>query len=245
MSEILISGEHIQKKYGNTTILNDVSIDIKRGEKVVLIGPSGSGKSTLLRCLSGLEPVDKGEVFYYDRPIRGKIAYDKSDIGIIFQSFDLFKHLTAKENIMLAPMKVKHKTKEEAEKKAMELLSLVHLAERADYYPDELSGGQQQRIAIARALAMEPKLMFFDEPTSALDPEMTVEVLDLIVELVKSGMTVFIVTHEMEFARRVGNRVIFMDGGNIIADMPPEEMVLDKVTNPRIYQFLSQLSQYA
>lgn len=245
MSEILISGEHIQKKYGNTTILNDVSIDIKRGEKVVLIGPSGSGKSTLLRCLSGLEPVDKGEVFYYDRPIRGKIAYDKSDIGIIFQSFDLFKHLTAKENIMLAPMKVKHKTKEEAEKKAMELLGLVHLAERADYYPDELSGGQQQRIAIARALAMEPKLMFFDEPTSALDPEMTVEVLDLIVELVKSGMTVFIVTHEMEFARRVGNRVIFMDGGNIIADMPPEEMVLDKVTNPRIYQFLSQLSQYA
>lgn len=244
MKSVIIHAKNISKKYGNTTIIKDVSLDIRAGERIVLIGPSGSGKSTLLRCMSGLEDIDSGIVSYCDIPIRDKNLYERTDIGIIFQSFDLFKHLTAKENIMLAPMKVKRIDKDEAEKRAIKLLEMVHLSDRADYYPDELSGGQQQRIAIARALAMEPRLMFFDEPTSALDPEMTVEVLDIIVELVKKGMTVFIVTHEMEFARRVGDRVIFMDAGDIIADMKPDDLKLEKVTNPRIRQFLSQLSQY-
>lgn len=244
MKPVIIQAKNVKKVYGRATILKDVSMDISLGEKIVLIGPSGSGKSTLLRCMAGLEDVDAGSVSYCNTPIMDKKLYEQTDIGVIFQSFDLFKHLTAKENVMLAPMKVKHVSKSDAEKKAMELLELVHLSERADYYPDELSGGQQQRIAIARALAMEPRLMFFDEPTSALDPEMTVEVLDIIVELVKKGMTVFIVTHEMEFARRVGDRVIFMDAGDIIADMKPEELNLETVSNPRIRQFLSQLSQY-
>ena len=245
MAEVMLRAEHIVKSYNGTTILKDLSLDIKQGEKVVIIGPSGSGKSTLLRSISGLEAVEGGTVLYNGKPIREKGGYDRTEIGMIFQSFDLFKHLTALENIMLAPVLVHKKNKEEARKKAMELLALVHLSDRADYYPQELSGGQQQRIAIARALAMNPKLMFFDEPTSALDPEMTVEVLDIVVELVKSGMTVVIVTHEMEFARRVGDRVIFMDQGNILSDMKAEDLTLQSAENPRIRQFLSQLSQYS
>ncbi|QNM06933.1 amino acid ABC transporter ATP-binding protein [Qiania dongpingensis] len=240
----MLRAEHIEKSYNGTQVLKDVSLNIKQGEKVVIIGPSGSGKSTLLRSISGLEKADAGSVSYKGVPIREKGAYDRTEIGMIFQSFDLFEHLTALENIMLAPVLVHKENKERAKEKAMELLEIVHLSERADYYPQELSGGQQQRIAIARALAMNPKLMFFDEPTSALDPEMTVEVLDIVVELVKGGMTVVIVTHEMEFARRVGDRVVFMDQGTIISDMPAERLTMSAAENPRIKQFLSQLGQY-
>ncbi|MCD2492568.1 amino acid ABC transporter ATP-binding protein [Lacrimispora sp. NSJ-141] len=240
----MLKADHIEKSYNGTQVLKDVSVNIRQGEKVVIIGPSGSGKSTLLRSISGLEKADAGSVVYKGVPIQEKGAYDRTEIGMIFQSFDLFEHLTALENIMLAPVLVHKESKERAKEKAMELLETIHLSERADYYPQELSGGQQQRIAIARALAMNPKLMFFDEPTSALDPEMTVEVLDIVVELVKDGMTVVIVTHEMEFARRVGDRVIFMDQGTIISDMPAKKLTMSAAENPRIKQFLSQLEQY-
>lgn len=235
--------QSVTKIYGSETILQSVSLKIKEGESVVIIGPSGSGKSTLLRCMAGLEKTDSGKIWYNGHDVEETVKFDRTEIGMIFQSFDLFQHLTAMENIMLAPTLVKGVDKESAKKAALALLDKMHLKERAHHYPEQLSGGQQQRIAIARALAMNPKLMFFDEPTSALDPEMTAEVLDVIVDLVEDGMTVVIVTHEMEFARRVGDRIIFMDQGKIIEDLPSAE--LSAVTdNPRIKQFLSKITQY-
>lgn len=244
MAETIIKGTKIVKYYGETKVLDDITLKIDKGESIAVIGPSGSGKSTLLRNLAGLEEPTSGKILYNDKIVSDKKSYDSTEIGVIFQSFDLFEHLTALENIALAPRLVHKLSKEDAMEKAMEMLKKVHLEERADHYPAELSGGQQQRIAIARALAMEPQMMFFDEPTSALDPEMTVEVLNIIAELVESGMTVFIVTHEMEFARRVANRVIFMDAGVVIEDIPANQLNLESVTNPRIVKFLSQLESY-
>ncbi len=235
--------KEVTKIYGGDTVLKSVSLNIKAGERVVIIGPSGSGKSTLLRCMAGLEKTDSGKVWYKGHEIEEIVKYDRTEIGLIFQSFDLFQHLTALENIMLAPTLVKGMGKEEAKEQALALLDKMHLNERANHYPEQLSGGQQQRIAIARALAMNPKLMFFDEPTSALDPEMTAEVLDVIVDLVQDGMTVVVVTHEMEFARRVGDRIIFMDEGKIIEDLPSSELS-SATQNPRIQQFLSKITQY-
>lgn len=235
--------QEVTKKYGGDTILKSVSLKIEEGERVVMIGPSGSGKSTLLRCMAGLETTDSGKVWYKGHDVEEVVRYDRTEIGMIFQSFDLFQHLTALENIMLAPRLVKKVAKEEAKETALALLDKMHLKDRAYHYPDQLSGGQQQRIAIARALAMNPKLMFFDEPTSALDPEMTAEVLDVIVDLVEDGMTVVVVTHEMEFARRVGDRIIFMDQGKIIEDLPSGELSA-ATKNPRIKQFLSKIMQY-
>lgn len=235
--------QEVTKKYGDDTILNSVSLKIHEKERVVMIGPSGSGKSTLLRCMAGLEPTDSGKVWYKGHDLEDAVKFDRTEIGLIFQSFDLFQHLNALENIMLAPRLVKKISKEEAKEKAFALLDKMHLKERAYHYPEQLSGGQQQRIAIARALAMNPKLMFFDEPTSALDPEMTAEVLDVIVELAQEGMTIVVVTHEMEFARRVGDRIIFMDQGKIIEDLPSAELS-SATQNPRIKQFLSKITQY-
>jgi ABC-type polar amino acid transport system ATPase subunit len=240
---MLLYVQEVTKKYGSDTILNSVSLKIKEGERVVMIGPSGSGKSTLLRCMAGLEKTDSGKVWYKGHDLEEIVKYDRTEIGLIFQSFDLFEHLTALENIMLAPTLVKGTSKEDSKEKALALLDKMHLKERANHYPEQLSGGQQQRIAIARALAMNPKLMFFDEPTSALDPEMTAEVLDVIVDLVQDGMTVVVVTHEMEFARRVGDRIIFMDQGEIIEDLPSAELA-SATKNPRIKQFLSKITQY-
>lgn len=233
----------VSKTYGGDTILKSVSLKISEGERVVLIGPSGSGKSTLLRCMAGLEKTDSGRMWYKGHDVDEIVKYDRTEIGLIFQSFDLFQHLTALENIMLAPQLVKGMDKASARRQALDLLARMHLEDRAGHYPEQLSGGQQQRIAIARALAMNPKLMFFDEPTSALDPEMTAEVLEVIADLVQDGMTVVVVTHEMEFARRVGDRIVFMDQGQIIADMPAAELS-SATQNPRINQFLNKISQY-
>lgn len=242
--KILIKGTNLIKYYGETKVLDDINIDIHQGESIAVIGPSGSGKSTLLRVLAGLEDPTSGTAEYDGEKVSDKKAYDSTEIGVIFQSFDLFPHLTAAENIALAPRLVHNLSKDEASKMAMEMLAKVHLEDRGDHYPQELSGGQQQRIAIARALAMQPRVMFFDEPTSALDPEMTVEVLNIIEELVQGGMTVFIVTHEMEFARRIAHRVIFMDTGEVLEDMPASKLSLSTATNPRIIKFLSQLEHY-
>lgn len=238
----MIQIQNVTKAYYNEPILRDVSLEIKEGERVVIVGPSGSGKSTLLRLMAGLEPLDGGQILFEGKDIH-QSRDNRKDIGMVFQSFDLFKHLTAIENIMLSPKVVRGIPPKEAKEQALKLLERVHLSEREKHYPEQLSGGQQQRIAIARALAMNPKLMLFDEPTSALDPEMTAEVLDVIVDLVKDGMTVVIVTHEMEFARRIGDRIIFMDDGHVLEDLPTSD--LEKATNhPRLQQFFKQITQY-
>jgi ABC-type polar amino acid transport system ATPase subunit len=234
--------EHVSKTYHNTPILRDVNLEIKEGERVVIIGPSGSGKSTLLRCMAGLEPIDGGKILYNGMDISTS-KQARSEIGMVFQSFDLFPHLNALENIMLAPRVVRKMKEEENRTRALELLDRVHLKDRASYYPEQLSGGQQQRVAIARALAMNPSLMLFDEPTSALDPEMTAEVLDVIVDLVQDGMTVVIVTHEMEFARRVADRIIFMEEGRVVEDLPVSQ-IADAAKHPKMHQFLSQITHY-
>jgi ABC-type polar amino acid transport system, ATPase component len=234
--------EQVSKSYHGEKILKDVSLEIREGERVVIIGPSGSGKSTLLRCMAGLETIEGGRILFEDHDIyESKQA--RSEIGMVFQSFDLFQHLSAIDNIMLAPKVVRRVSDQEARAKAVSLLDRVRLRERANHYPEQLSGGQQQRIAIARALAMNPKLMLFDEPTSALDPEMTGEVLDVIVDLVQDGMTVVIVTHEMEFARRVGDRIIFMDQGKVVEDLPSSQLS-EAAKHPRLKQFLNQITHY-
>ncbi|WP_223068637.1 amino acid ABC transporter ATP-binding protein [Paenibacillus caui] len=234
--------KQVSKKYHGEPILKDVSLEIKEGERVVIIGPSGSGKSTLLRCMAGLESIDGGLILYNGQDVNGS-RHSRSEIGMVFQSFDLFQHLSAIQNIMLAPKVVKRVSDQDARSRAVQLLERVRLSDRAEHYPEQLSGGQQQRIAIARALAMNPKLMLFDEPTSALDPEMTSEVLDVIVDLVKDGMTVVIVTHEMEFARRVGDRIIFMDQGKVVEDLPSSQLE-EAAKHPRLKQFLNQITSY-
>ena len=230
-------------KDGEIKVLKDVSEKIEKGEKVVIIGPSGSGKSTFLRCLNLLEKPTSGEIWFEDELITAKkcdVNKLRMKMGMVFQHFNLFPHLTIMENISLAPIKLLKKTKEEAEKNAMELLERVGLPDKAQAFPGQLSGGQKQRIAIARALAMNPDVMLFDEPTSALDPEMVGEVLEIMRELAKDGMTMVVVTHEMGFAKEVANRVLFMDEGKIIEQGTPDE-IFSSPKSPRLQDFLSKV----
>ena len=216
----------MHKDYGEGTILNDVSLDIHKGEVVVLIGPSGCGKSTFLRCINGLEPIQSGEICLDGENIsEGKTKWSevRQKIGMVFQSYDLFPHMTVMDNILLGPTKVQKRNKKEAEAEAEKLLERVGLLERKDAYPRQLSGGQKQRVAIVRALIMKPEIMLFDEVTAALDPEMVREVLDVMLELAKSGSTMMIVTHEMQFARAVADKIVFLDGGEIVETGTPEE----------------------
>ena len=234
--------ENLHKAFGEVEVLKGVNLHIKPQEVVALIGPSGSGKSTLLRCMNYLEEPTSGKVTVAGTPLDGEANINKvrEEVGMVFQRFNLFPHMTALENIMLAPLKVKKVSKAEAEKKARELLERVGLADKADNYPSQLSGGQQQRVAIARALAMEPKVMLFDEPTSALDPEMVGEVLDVMRSLAKDGMTMAIVTHEMGFAREVADRVLFIDGGGILEQGTPAEL-FEHPQQERTQNFLSKV----
>ena len=239
----MIHVKNLHKYFGENEVLKGVNDQIKKGEVVVVIGPSGSGKSTFLRCLNLLEEPTKGEIIFEGQNITDKninINKIREKMGMVFQQFNLFPHKTILENITIAPINVKNKSKAEAEEKAKELLKRVGLLEKSDAYPASLSGGQKQRIAIARALAMEPDVMLFDEPTSALDPEMVGEVLSVMKDLAKEGMTMIVVTHEMGFAREVGDRIIFMDGGNIIEQGTPEE-IFDNPKNSRTRDFLSKV----
>jgi glutamate transport system ATP-binding protein len=216
----------VRKVFGDNVVLDGVDLRIERGEAIVVAGPSGSGKSTMLRCINGLESIDGGEIAFDGQRIASagkELARLRTRIGMVFQQFNLFPHMTVERNITLAPVKAKGVTDAEAKEKARELLERVGIPEKADQYPADLSGGQQQRVAIARALAMEPEVMLFDEPTSALDPEMIREVLDVMRDLARSGLTMVVVTHEMGFAREVCDRLVFIDGGRIVEEGPPEE----------------------
>ncbi|MCH5296938.1 MAG: amino acid ABC transporter ATP-binding protein [Ruminococcus sp.] len=217
--------EHIKKEYGDNVILKDFSLTVHRGEVVVIIGPSGCGKSTLLRCINGLEPIQAGKITLQNKLIDGKskdIAQIRQSIGMVFQNYELFPHKTVLQNIILAPVKVQKRNKKDVIKEAEQLLQKVGLLDKKDFYPRQLSGGQKQRVAIVRALCMHPEIMLFDEVTAALDPEMVREVLDTIIELAKSGSTMVIVTHEMSFAKAVSDRVLFLDGGEIVEEGLPE-----------------------
>ncbi|AWF55117.1 TPA: amino acid ABC transporter ATP-binding protein [Klebsiella michiganensis] len=233
----------IDKTFGRQTVLKNCSLEVQRGETVVLIGPSGSGKSTLLRCVNMLSPADSGDIFFASQHIsRGEVPVHKlrQRIGMVFQNYELFSHLTAAENIMLAPMTVLGMNRIDARTLADNLLAKVRINERADHFPDELSGGQQQRVAIARALAMKPELMLYDEPTSALDPEMIREVLEVMAELSAEGMTSMVVTHEMGFARRAANNILFMEDGEIIDRASTGDFFAGHVSE-RAQRFLTQI----
>ena len=239
----LIELRHVDKHYGELHVLNDINLSVDRGEVVVVIGPSGSGKSTMCRTINRLETIDSGEILIEGEPLpqEGKdLARMRAELGMVFQQFNLFPNMTVKENITLSPIKTKGVSKADAEAKAMELLEKVGLKDKADAYPTSLSGGQQQRIAIARGLAMDPDVLLFDEPTSALDPEMVGEVLAVMKDLAKSGMTMAIVTHEMGFAYEVADRVIFMDGGVIVEEGTPRE-IFDNTKEERTKDFLSKV----
>ena len=232
----------LRKSFGDLEVLKGIDLNVAEQEVVVIIGPSGSGKSTLLRCINYLEEPSGGEVVVDGIPLNGEAHINevRKEIGMVFQRFNLFPHMTVLENLILAPMKVRGLHKDEAKKLALELLNKVGLSEKADSYPESLSGGQQQRVAIARALCMKPKAMLFDEPTSALDPEMINEVLDVMRSLAKDGMTMVIVTHEMGFAKEVGDRVLFVDGGHILEEGTPEE-VFNHPQEERTQNFLSKI----
>lgn len=239
----MIHVNNLNKSFGNNRVLKGINENIKKGEVVVVIGPSGSGKSTFLRCLNLLEEPTSGEIIFEGSNITDKntnINKLREKMGMVFQQFNLFPHKSVLENITIAPIKVKGQSKDEANKKALELLKMVGLTEKAEAYPASLSGGQKQRIAIARALAMEPDVMLFDEPTSALDPEMVGEVLSVMKELAKNGMTMVVVTHEMGFAKEVGDRILFMDDGNIVEQGTPEE-IFENPKHPRTIDFLSKV----
>lgn len=239
----MIHVNNLHKYFGENEVLKGINENIKKGEVVVVIGPSGSGKSTFLRCLNLLEVPTDGEIIFEEKNITDKktnINEIREKMGMVFQQFNLFPHKTVLENLTIAPINVKNKSKDEAVKKANDLLKKVGLLDKAGAYPASLSGGQKQRIAIARALAMEPDVMLFDEPTSALDPEMVGEVLNVMKELAKEGMTMVVVTHEMGFAREVGDRILFMDGGKIVEQGTPEE-IFDNPKNPRTRDFLSKV----
>lgn len=239
----MIKVRNLQKSFGDNHVLNGIDVDIRKGECVCVIGPSGSGKSTFLRCLNLLEKPEEGEIYINGQDIMDpKLNVDKyrENLGMVFQHFNLFPNLTVKQNITLAPVRLKKWTKEEADTKAIELLRRVGLERKADTYPNKLSGGQKQRVAIARALAMNPEVMLFDEPTSALDPEMVGEVLDVMKSLVKEGMTMVVVTHEMGFAKNVSDRVIFMDQGVIVEDESPREL-FENPKHERTKNFLSKV----
>lgn len=241
--KVMVHVQNLKKNFGKLEVLKDLSIDIMEGEVLVLIGPSGSGKSTFLRCLNQLETVTSGTVLVDGQDVTDKhtdINKVRENIGMVFQHFNLFNNKNVLENITLAPVELKLMTKDEAKKKGMQLLKRVGLDSKADAYPSQLSGGQKQRVAIARALAMNPDIMLFDEPTSALDPEMVGEVLAVMKELVADGMTMVVVTHEIGFAREVADRVVFMDGGYIVEQGTPEE-VINHPREPRTIDFLNKV----
>jgi glutamine transport system ATP-binding protein len=239
----MIEVKNLKKSFGANVVLKDINVTVKPREVVVVIGPSGSGKSTFLRCINLLESITDGNVYIEGIDITDKksdINKVRTEVGMVFQQFNLFPHKKVIENIMLAPMKVRNVSAEQARKKGLELLRKVGLEDKAEAYPDSLSGGQKQRVAIARALAMEPKIMLFDEPTSALDPEMVGEVLEVMKQLAKEGMTMVVVTHEMGFAKEVGDRVIFMDGGLIVEENTPNQL-FDDPKESRTKAFLSKV----
>jgi len=238
---VVLSG--VTKHFGPLHVLKDIDLEIDPGEVVVVIGPSGSGKSTLCRTINRLEPIDAGTITFdgHELPAEGKdLARLRADVGMVFQSFNLFSHLSAMQNVTLGPVKVRGKKKADAQARGRELLQRVGLSEKADAMPAELSGGQQQRVAIARALAMDPKLLLFDEPTSALDPEMISEVLDVMVGLAETGITMIVVTHEMGFARKAADRVVFMDEGAIVERSAPADF-FDRPQSDRAKDFLSKI----
>jgi glutamate/aspartate transport system ATP-binding protein len=239
----IVAVENLVKRFGRFTALNDVNLTVARGEKIVLCGPSGSGKSTLIRCINHIEKHDAGRIVVDGVELTDRMADINSvrcEVGMVFQSFNLFPHLSVVENCMLAPMKVRGLSRSDAHERAMVLLRKVRIHDQADKYPAQLSGGQQQRVAIARALCMQPKIMLFDEPTSALDPEMVKEVLDTMVQLAEDGMTMVCVTHEMGFAREVADRVVFMDQGHIVEEGDPETF-FRAPRSERAKGFLSQI----
>lgn len=242
----VIELRHVDKHYGALHVLKDINLKVDRGEVLVVIGPSGSGKSTLCRTINRLETIDSGEILIEGEPLpqEGKeLARTRAELGMVFQQFNLFAHKTILDNVTLGPIEVLGLSKDEAEKRAMSLLERVGVAEQAKKVPAQLSGGQQQRVAIARSLAMNPKAMLFDEPTSALDPEMINEVLDVMTELARGGMTMVVVTHEMNFARRVGNRVIFMTDGAIVEEGTPDEF-FDNPKTQRARDFLNSIKEH-
>ncbi|MFG2831283.1 amino acid ABC transporter ATP-binding protein [Streptomyces sp. NPDC048434] len=244
--DALIELRGVNKHYGKLHVLKDIDLTVGRGEVVVVIGPSGSGKSTLCRAINRLETVESGAIELDGQPLpeEGRaLAQLRAEVGMVFQAFNLFAHKTVLDNLMLAPMKVRKKKKDEAARRARELLDRVGLADQADKYPAQLSGGQQQRVAIARALAMDPKALLFDEPTSALDPEMINEVLEVMRQLARDGMTMVVVTHEMGFARSAANRVVFMDDGRIVEDRTPEDF-FTAPRSERAKDFLSKILKH-
>jgi glutamate transport system ATP-binding protein len=239
----LVQMEGVNKHFGALHVLKDINLTVSRGEVLVVIGPSGGGKSTLCRTINRLETIDSGRIVFDGRelPAEGKaLAALRSEVGMVFQSFNLFAHKTIRENVTLGPTRVRKIAKEQADKRAMELLERVGISAQADKYPAQLSGGQQQRVAIARALAMDPKMILFDEPTSALDPEMVQEVLDVMIGLARDGMTMVVVTHEMGFARRAANRVVFMADGQIVEENTPDAFFTNPDTD-RAKDFLSKI----
>ena len=245
-NEFIVEMNGVHKWYGDFHVLKDVNLQVKKGERIVICGPSGSGKSTTIRCINHLEEHQQGQIIVDGTELTGDLKHIEAirrEVGMVFQHFNLFPHLTILDNLTLAPIWVKKMPKDEAEEIAMKYLERVKIPEQAKKYPGQLSGGQQQRVAIARSLCMNPKVMLFDEPTSALDPEMISEVLDVMVELAEEGMTMLCVTHEMGFAKKVANRVIFMDGGEIIEQNEPIEF-FDNPQNDRTKLFLSQIIQH-
>ena len=246
MSEYILRVEDIHKNFGDREILHGISFKVRKGETIVFIGPSGTGKSTLLRCINQLTEPDRGRVFLDDEEITGcghRISGYRQRIGMVFQNFNLFDHLTAVQNVEIAPMKVRGMPRDEARKKAMEELRRVGMADWADHYPAELSGGQAQRVSIARCLAMDPEVILFDEPTSALDPELTREVLEVMKDLARGGMTMLVVTHEMGFARSVATEVIFMEGGCIVEQGPAAE-IMNNPKHKRTREFIGKIEHH-
>jgi glutamate transport system ATP-binding protein len=240
---LLVELAQVRKSFGDNVVLDGIDLSVERGAAIVIAGPSGSGKSTLLRCINGLEPVNGGEVRFEGAAIgySGKaLSRLRAEIGMVFQQFNLFPHLTVRDNIVLGPVKAKGVSQEEGRARARELLERVGIPEKELEYPADLSGGQQQRVAIARALAMEPKLMLFDEPTSALDPEMIREVLDVMRDLARDGMTMIVVTHEMGFAREVCDRIVFIDDGQIVEEGTPDEF-FSAAKSPRAKEFVDKI----
>ena len=237
----MIKAHHLYKSFNSLKALEDVSIEINDGEIVCLVGPSGGGKSTLIRSLAGIEKCEKGEIFIDEEPLDINNKEQNKKIGFVFQHFNLFPHLTVLENITLSPINVYNANKEDAKKRALELLKQVGLEDKADNYPEQLSGGQKQRVAIARSLALNPKYMLFDEPTSALDPEMVCEVLEVMQDLAKKGMGMIVVTHEMGFAKNLADRIIFLEGGKIIEEDMPNKF-FDNPDSDRVKEFLNKIN---